>query len=265
MNAHLYDKQLIGYVHFTLDDGERETMDSHLQVCADCRTRLGEYETLQRRVRYSLSADIKAAPVPATMTFDAIAPRLKRERWWDRLSTPSSQFVPGATAFAALAGLAVALISALQVAGWRDTAPVPVSPGRLPLLACGWFAVAVMGNVGWTRRFPKREALVRLVAFSLWLGTAIVGLQAIVTVLDLATWFLYSGVSANTAALGAWVLIPLSIAWIAIVVGGGEYHYEHVGQRESWRLFGVTVGVELLILVSPFILDVWFALPPIWR
>jgi hypothetical protein len=265
VKAHLDDQQLVGYIHFTLDDAERETMDAHLQVCAECRTRLTQYETLQRRVRYSLSADITATPVPATMTFDAIAPRLKRETWWDRLGTPSSRFVPGATAFAALAGLAVALFSAIQVAGWQDGAPVPVSSARLPLLACGWFAVALVGNVGWTHRFPRREFLVWLVAFSLWLGTAIVGLQAIVTVLDLAIWFLYSGVSPNTAALGAWILIPLSVTWIAVVVGGGEYHYEHIGKRESWRLFAMTVGVELLILASPFVLGIWFALPPIWR
>ncbi len=120
MNTHLHDPQLIGYVHFTLTDAERETMDGHLRDCALCRARLETFESLERRVRYELSADIKSALPPSTMTFSAIAPRLERQSWWDRLRIPSDQLLPGAAASAALAGLAVALISVLYALGWSD-------------------------------------------------------------------------------------------------------------------------------------------------
>jgi hypothetical protein len=83
--------------------------------------------------------------------------------------------------------------------------------------------------------------------------------------MDVLMWLLFLGVSSEVTAVGVWLTVPLSILWIAIVVGGGEYHYRHVGQRSSWRLFGLTIGFELLILASPLVLGLWFSLPPIWR
>jgi hypothetical protein len=267
MNNHLNDEQLIGYVHYTLTDAERETMDEHMKVCVDCRARLAEYETLQRRIRYSLSADIKAVSPSPTMTFAAIAPRLQRHRWWDRFRLPAGELLPGATALAALLGLVVALVGLFQSLGWSsssDTATVQSNP--LLVLACGCFAVTLMGNPGWKslptrqagRKQPARMILSRVLAFVLWIGTAIVGLQVIVVTLDLILWLSSRGFSVNIAVIGIW---PLGIAWIALVVGGGEYHYKRVGQRSSWRLFGWTVVIELLMLVLPYILESAFAFP----
>ena len=51
-------------------------------------------------------------------------------------------------------------------------------------------------------------------------------------------------------ALGNWALIPLSFIWIAVFIGGAEYHAKHLGQRSSWKLFGWTIAVEVLILVT---------------
>jgi anti-sigma factor RsiW len=265
VNTHLHDPQLIGYVHFTLTDAERETMDVHLSDCARCRARLETFESLERRVRYDLSADIKSASPPSTMTFSAIAPRLERRSRWDRLRLLSDHLVPGAAAFAALAGLVVALISVLYALGWSDARTATESSSALPLLASGLFAVAIAGNFGWRARFPRRVLLSRLLALVLWIGTALVGLQVIVTVLDLVTWLLFSGVSSRSATLGPWVLIPLGIGWIALVIGGGEFHYEHLGEPSSWRLFAATICAEAFILILPFILDIWFNLPSIWR
>lgn len=265
MNAHLGDEGLIGYIHYTLTDADRETMDDHLSACTECRTRLAELEVLHRRIRYCLSADIRAVSPPRSMTFAAIAPRLEHRRWWDRLQTPSGQLLPGATALAALTGLAVALVSLFYSLRWGDADPAPMSANRLPVVACGCFAVAVMGNYRWRAAWPPRLVLMALLSLALWIGTAIVGLQVIVTVLDMFTWLLYLGVSREIAGLGAWILVPVSVVWIAIVVGGGEYHFKHIGQPGSWRLFGFTVAIELLVLGLPYLLGIWFSVPPVWR
>jgi hypothetical protein len=265
VNAHLHEQQLTGYVHITLTDAERETMDAHLRSCALCRARLKTIESLERRVRYELSTDINSAVPPSTMTFSTIAPRLERGSWWDRLGIPSHELLPGAAAFAALAGLALALISVLYALGWSDARTAKEPSSTLPLLASGLFAIAVVGNFGWRARFSRRVLLPRLLALVLWIGTALVGLQVIVTGLDLVTWFLFSGVSSRSATLGPWVLIPLGVAWIALVIGGGEFHYRHLGEPSSWRFFAATIGVESFILMLPIILDIWFNLPPIWR
>jgi hypothetical protein len=274
MSNHLNDEQLIGYVHYTLTDAERETMDEHMQVCVDCRARLAECEALQRRIRYSLSADIRAVPVPSTMTFGAIAPRLQRYRWRDRFRMPSGELLPGVTALAALVGLAVALVGLCQSLSWSRSDAETIQSNPLMVLACGFFAVTLMGNYGW-KSLPSRQAgrgqsrragwvqplrmiLPKVLAFVLWIGTAIVGLQVIVVILDLLLWLSSRGFSVNVAVISIW---PLGIAWIALVVGGGEYHYERVGQRSSWRLFGWTVVIELLMLVLPYILESAFAFP----
>jgi hypothetical protein len=266
MSNHLNDEQLIGYVHYTLTDAERETIDEHLKGCVDCRVRLAECEAVQRRIRYSLSADIRAVPVPSTMTFAAIAPQLQRYRWWDSVRLPAGELLPGATALVAVAGLAVALVGLFQSLSWSRSDAETVQSNPWLVLACGFFAVTLMGNYGWKslppweteRKQPLRMILPKVLAFVLWIGTAIVGLQVIVVIMDLLLWLSSRGFSVNIAVFSIW---PLGIAWIALVVGGGEYHYERVGQRSSWRLFGWTVVVELLMLVLPYILESAFAFP----
>ncbi len=54
MKNHLSNEQLIGYVHQTLTDAEREEIDRHLAECAQCRGILADHESVQRRIRYGL-------------------------------------------------------------------------------------------------------------------------------------------------------------------------------------------------------------------
>ena len=78
MSIHLSDAQLIGYVHHTLTDAQREAMDRHLATCPRCRAHLAGHEALQRRIRHSLRADLRAVHPSPRMNLAAIAPRLKR-------------------------------------------------------------------------------------------------------------------------------------------------------------------------------------------
>ncbi len=78
MSYHLSDDQLIGYIHQTLTDAEREEIDRHVAGCAQCRGMLSDYEAMQRRISYGLSNDLKKVHPPATMSFAAVAPRLRR-------------------------------------------------------------------------------------------------------------------------------------------------------------------------------------------
>jgi len=254
MNQHLNEEQLVGYIHYALTDAERETMDEHLKGCVDCRARLDDDQALQRRIRYELSSEIKAATPPPSMTFVAVAPLLQRRRWWEQLQLPSGQFLPDATALAALAGLVVALLGLFQSLGWSSGDATTISRNPLSILSCGCFGIAVMGNYS-RRTWPTRVVVSRALAFVLWIGTAIVGLQVIAILLDILMWLSLRGLPANLTILSIW---PIGIAWIAVVVGGGEYHYRHMGQRSSWRLFGWTIGLELLILLSPILLEALF-------
>jgi hypothetical protein len=99
------------------------------------------------------------------------------------------------------------------------------------------------------------------IAFLLWLGTAAVGLWQISVVREMIfvlfarlrdvnqSDYLNFKQAALAGALGSWLLVVLAIVWIAAFVGGAEYHYRHVGQPRSWRLFAWTVGLEAAIFI----------------
>jgi len=262
VNSHLGEEHLIGYSHATLTDAEREAMDSHLAECPECRARLAEHEALQRQIRHSLLADLRAVRPSAGMTFSGIAPHLRPQSRFVGLWRRADQLVRGTAVVTALAGLVVALISlargvgqcAIRVAG------MPVAP--LPVAACFLFAIPVASNCRESRVVPSRLTLSRVLAFILWLGTAVLGIYEIFLIREMlfcAYALVMGGPSTQTdywgaLALGNWALIPLSIVWIALVMGGGEYHYQRVGQRSSWKLFGWTIAAELIVLSLPWLL-----------
>jgi len=263
MNSHLSDEQLVGYIHHTLTDAQREAMDQHLGICADCRASLAEHEAWQRRIHHSLLADLKAAQPRPDMGFSAIAPRLKRPSGLAGLGQRFGQFFPVATAVAALVGLAVALAVLIEGANRPLVDARPLATSSLPMVACLLFAVPVLSNLHGSRRVPSRLIVSGVLAFLLWVGTAILGLYEIFLVREILFrlyarfWGSSDGRGQDywrALALGNWALIPLSVLWLALVVGGGEYHYRRVGQRSSWKLFGWTIAVEVLILILPWIL-----------
>ena len=49
----------------------------------------------------------------------------------------------------------------------------------------------------------------------------------------------------NYATIAIAVLIWLG----AVVIGGMEYHFKRVGQRNSYRIFAWTIGIELAIII----------------
>ena len=256
MNGHLSDEQLIGYVHHTLTDAQREAMDQHLASCSDCRARRTKHEALQRRIRHDLLADLNGVQPSSAIKFSAIAPRLKRRNWWASLWHSSGRLLPSVTAAAALVGLVIALVGFIKginqpVMGFK-TSP----PGSPSVVACFLFAIPVIGNYYGSRTVPTRLILSGVLAFILWVGTAIMGLQVIVVLRNTFIWVLLQFMSDlwSAVGLGNWVIMPLGMAWIAVVVGGGEYHWRRLGQRSSWRLFGWTIVVELLVISLPYIL-----------
>jgi hypothetical protein len=54
-------------------------------------------------------------------------------------------------------------------------------------------------------------------------------------------------------AFGNWAVFVMAIAFIAIVIGGAEYHRTHIGQPGSWRLFRWTLTFQAIYLLISFI------------
>jgi hypothetical protein len=106
---------------------------------------------------------------------------------------------------------------------------------------------------------PLHKVFSPVLAFILWLATAALGLWNIVVIQQMV--YRISALFASADALvssqeygasviaGQWIVYILAIVYIAVFIGGAEYHYQHVGQPQSWRLFRWTLGLELFILL----------------
>lgn len=114
MNAHLTHQELNAYLHQTLNDAQRETLDAHLTNCPACRARLSELDVLQQRVRRELGAELKAVNAPLSLTFAAIAPKLQPQSRAIRLWHHSRQALLGLTAVAALLMVVIVLANTVS-------------------------------------------------------------------------------------------------------------------------------------------------------
>jgi hypothetical protein len=104
--------------------------------------------------------------------------------------------------------------------------------------------------------------LVALVV-ALWLLTVVMGLFAIPALAD-SLLIIYSFLFGGRGLYGAtfWagvtlrnlVILLLAILFVAVVIGGGEYHAAHFNERSSWRLFARTLAVEVgALLLAAFL------------
>jgi hypothetical protein len=97
-----------------------------------------------------------------------------------------------------------------------------------------------------------------LLTLVLWLATGALGLWAIG---DLVTDIWPALLIALTGPIGMdeqrrlynlsanCLVLLLSVVWLGVVIGGGEYHRRWIGHPRSWKLFGVTLAAEGAVLV----------------
>jgi hypothetical protein len=257
MREHLRQDEMIGYVHRTLTDAEREALDQHLDGCPLCRARLAEHEGARQRFAQTLQAELDQIAPPRSMTFAEVRARmggsqrrhLRRRLRWRR----AGDFLPLG---AAVAGLLIALFGLVQQISSPLIVGTPQHATALPTLACILFLIPVMNNGQRAPLLQPRRALLKVLALVLWLGTAVVALYEIYLLREifLSIYARFWDDPWVATTLGNGGVFILALCWIALVIGGGEFHYLHFGERRSWRLFGWTIVVELLILSLPLFL-----------
>ncbi len=263
MKNHISEEALMGYVQHTLTDARREEIDQHLMSCAGCRARLDDHQACQRRIRQDLAADLGRVTPSSRMTFGSVAGDLahaadvsSRRRWWP---VASPQVLSAA---AALGGLALSVMTLVVGIHWAKISfwsmPVDVSnPTPLPVVACFLFSIPVLSNYREKGSLLQSRLLTYGVTVLLWLGTALVGLYELFVMRELLyrIYVVLGGRDPGVAAaLGVWGVLLLALVWIGAFIGGAEYHYQHVGERRSWRLFGWTIVVEVAILVLAYLI-----------
>lgn len=78
--THFTDHDLNGYIHHSLTDAQRETMNHHMQSCVTCRTRLQTAERQRRQFAHDLAGEMRRSRPSTQMHFGAIKPGLNRRR-----------------------------------------------------------------------------------------------------------------------------------------------------------------------------------------
>ena len=109
----------------------------------------------------------------------------------------------------------------------------------------------------------KDKPSVQAATLGLWLATAVLGFLALPKALNIllriyagfwGDYGLYGRTYSTAVALRQFLVLPLAMIVIAVIIGGAEYHYRHIGEPRSWRLFAQTLGAELAIfLMAMFI------------
>ena len=107
------------------------------------------------------------------------------------------------------------------------------------------------------RNSPKPADYV--VTYGLWLVTAGLALWEILIAYDV-TGSVYARIIAGRSdipeslaysqavLLSQSVVIFMVIATIAIIIGGLEYHHQHVGEAQSLKVLRWTLGIQFLLL-----------------
>jgi hypothetical protein len=250
---HATPDDLTGYIYRMLDDGQREVMDAHLLECPACRASLAAQETRQRHVSSELKAVLNFATPSSQMNFAAIAPSLqgrptRQTIWLDRVV-----LVPTTLAFIGLAFALAGLWRAISIQAFAS----PDQPlGAFPPLACLFLTLASVEQLGSSFPIRPRRVIAWMLALTLWLGSAFIGLLDLIVMRDLAIMAVIAVDGRNAAAgpiaIGA-VLLG-AMLYIGFVVGGAEYHFKNIGQPGSWKLFIITLLGQLFILILPYLI-----------
>jgi len=251
-NHHLTDEQLIGDIYRTLNDADRETIDAHLSHCPICRERLSRHQQFQGQVENDIRAGMNTAKPPSSMRFDTIAPNLQRRGF--RFSHPILGDALPVTL--TLAGLVLAVVGVWKMIPSFSLSQPGLSAGAFPALACFCLMFVSMDQFDRSFSLRPRFLVAAIITGLLWPSTAILGFLNLVAVRDIALILMVNaGRSPAEASFMAILAVFLAaIGFIALVIGGAEYHYKRIGHPSSWKVFIWTLVIQLLVFFTPYFL-----------
>jgi len=105
---------------------------------------------------------------------------------------------------------------------------------------------------------PSKRVGLPVLAVVLWAGTSVLAFLEILIVREIvlriyahfaAIGGFYGRAYGGGVGLSVGAVMAMGVVCVGIIIGGGEYHRNHLGQPKSWRLFGWTISAELSILL----------------
>ena len=101
-----------------------------------------------------------------------------------------------------------------------------------------------------------KQILSIVIAIFLWLLTFGLGLEGINVFGKLVGLIVVSfgGDVGTVSAISPWLTFILGILFLLFIIATTEYHLKRIGRRESWRLFGWSIAVEVSIIILYYLL-----------
>jgi thiol:disulfide interchange protein len=99
---------------------------------------------------------------------------------------------------------------------------------------------------------PKaRKFGLAILAILLWLIAFALGLEDIYAIRELSMLAMMSMGNTSKDAINASLGVVYVVAFLYLIflIGSTEYHFKHFNTPKSWRLFGWTLGVEVVIYI----------------
>jgi hypothetical protein len=133
----------------------------------------------------------------------------------------------------------------------------PAQPlGAFPPLACFFLTLASLEQLDNSLSIHPRRVLIWGLALILWLGSALIGLLDLIVMRDLAIMAVIAldGRNATAGPIAIIAVLIGAMLYIGFVIGGAEYHFKHISQPGSWKLFIITLLGQLFILILPYLI-----------
>lgn len=107
---------------------------------------------------------------------------------------------------------------------------------------------------------PSKPIYTVVLSLVLWILTIILGIIAIAAFQDLVALIYLQITNSELTALhitfGNPLTFVLAVGLTIFAINSGKFHRQHLGQQESWRLFSLTIGTELLILAANMVYSI---------
>jgi hypothetical protein len=251
-NQHIPNDRLVGYLYHTITDAERETIDAHLTDCTHCQDALRKHRERIQRVNQEIRLAIDGVNPPARMQFERIAPNLQRRGLRFNLPALLDTLPLGAS----LAGFFLALAGLWQVGFSISFTQTSRTSSAFPALACFCLMFVSMDQFERSYSLRPRFIISAFLAVLLWLSTAVLGFLNLVSIRDIALIAL-TDAGLNPQEISFLTILAVmtgAMGFIALVIGGAEFHYKRIGHPSSWKVFIWTIAIQLLVLITPYFL-----------
>ena len=108
-----------------------------------------------------------------------------------------------------------------------------------------------------TKKWKIRDILLGLLAFALWVGVATLGFYSVLVLQEMILRIYIACCADNRWGFSVtrqWSSIVLMLFWVSYIVWLGDYQSKHFNKGNSWKIFGWSYLVLIILLVLAWLI-----------